>query len=65
MANKKVTRKRTKKTIPTCRQDESDLIRQRAYHIWETKGRSNDSTLDNWFEAKQQLKKEGLIKGIK
>jgi hypothetical protein len=65
MAKTKVTGKVTKKTISTCTQDVLGLIRQRAYHIWETKGRSNESTLDNWLEAEQQLKKERLIKNIK
>ena len=44
---------------------EKDLeqeIRERAYEIWESEGRSGDPE-DHWSRAKQELKDAGTLQG--
>jgi hypothetical protein len=36
-----------------------DMIRLKAYELWEMNGRPADSAEDNWFAAKDLLKKNG------
>ena len=56
MATKKVTRaKRKKKATPMRSKVNLELVRKRAYHIWEAKGRPNDSAVQDWAQAEQEL----------
>jgi hypothetical protein len=41
--------------------DDLEKIKERAYYIWEQKGRSADSAFQDWIEAERELKAEGLI----
>ncbi len=37
-------------------QNPDDMLKEKAYHIWESKGRPSNSALEDWLEAKRQLK---------
>jgi hypothetical protein len=54
MARKKLLAKEKKKTSYSSVSDEK--IRQRAYSIWERKGRPENNDLDNWLEAERELR---------
>jgi hypothetical protein len=34
--------------------DRHDLIRERAYHIWQERGQPDDSPDDHWYSAEQE-----------
>lgn len=34
----------------------SQMIRERAYHIWETKGCPHGNDFDNWLQAEKEIK---------
>lgn len=38
-----------------------EMIQERAYWIWEAKGKPANSDLDNWREAEAELKGKGLL----
>jgi hypothetical protein len=38
-----------------------EKIRERAYFIWESKGRDNRSADEDWLEAEEELKARGVI----
>jgi len=54
MARKRLLAKEKKKT--GCSSFPDEKIRQRAYLIWERKGRPENNELDNWLEAERELK---------
>jgi hypothetical protein len=56
MARKAVRRVRTAVRLSQDTNELSRLVEEKAYHIWESKGRPENSALDNWLEAKRQLK---------
>ncbi len=53
-AKKKVASPRKKKVVCSCAPD-VDKIRERAYLIWEEKGRPGNSDVEHWLEAEQQF----------
>lgn len=56
MARKKLLL-RTKRQ-PSCSSNpDAEKIRQRAYFVWEEKGRPQNRDLDIWLEAEKELKK--------
>lgn len=63
MAVKKSTE--SKKTKGNCSQKVSpdiiEKIREKAYFIWENKGRPENSSSDDWLEAERQLRKKGVM----
>ena len=54
MVRKRILVKDTRKTGPAVQ--DMDKIRQRAYLIWEQKGRPQNNDLDNWLQAERELK---------
>lgn len=38
-----------------------ERINERAYYVWEKKGRPQDSAVQDWVEAERELREEGLI----
>ena len=52
MVRRVVKRVRNKATSCQDTGDISRLIEERAYHIWESKGKPQNNALDNWLEAK-------------
>jgi hypothetical protein len=42
-------------------EEQQAMIRERAYYLWERKGYPDNSHENNWVEAEQELKKEGLL----
>jgi hypothetical protein len=55
---RKQMKKRRAKTATSQRPNPSDvprLIQERAYQIWESKGRPENSAFNDWIEAKRQL----------
>lgn len=38
-----------------------EKIKERAYYIWEKKGRPSNSTVQDWLEAEQELRDEKVI----
>ena len=54
MARKRILVKDIQKTSSSAQ--DLDKIRQRAYFIWERKGRLENNELDNWLEAERELR---------
>jgi len=51
------TFKTTKSSNPSApRTDVSDLIRKKAYELWEKRGRKAGHSLDDWLEAERIVK---------
>jgi hypothetical protein len=42
-----------------------DMIRLKAYELWEASGKPADSAEDNWFAAKELLKKNSQTNSVK
>lgn len=38
------------------------MIEERAYYIWESKGRPANSALEDWLQAEKELLSEGRLK---
>ena len=54
--NKKKLLVRTRKKTGSSFSPDVEKIRQRAYDIWEQKGRPQNSDLDNWLEAEREMR---------
>jgi len=55
MARKKILLRTKKQTnYPS---SDAEKIRQRAYFIWEERGRPQNSDMDIWLQAEQELKR--------
>lgn len=65
MARKKVatmTRVKEKMTSSGYSAKDLDKIREKAYLIWEAKGRPAQDDMSHWFEAEKVLKKKKAIR---
>ncbi|MBU1862314.1 MAG: DUF2934 domain-containing protein [Candidatus Omnitrophica bacterium] len=39
----------------------SEMIQERAYLIWERKGRLEGTSMEDWVEAEKELEREGML----
>lgn len=65
MAKKKVitmTRGGIKTTSSSYSPKDLERIREKAYLIWEAKGRPTQDDMSHWFEAEKVLRKEKAIR---
>ena len=58
---KKEKNKNTPEIISLYSYADLEKIKERAYYIWEQKGRPLDSAFQDWLDAEKELKAEGLI----
>ncbi len=58
-----IQRKKPSKTVKQRKYvtAELDMIQTRAYYIWEQNGCPENSALENWIQAEQELLKEGRL----
>lgn len=59
MAKKRTSKNKTAKQ--SIKYSDEDKIKKRAYFIWEAKGRKQNTTLEDWLEAEEELREEGII----
>lgn len=59
MAQKKIAKTGSKRTLATQQYSSTDLdrVKETAYQLWESKGRPSNSALDDWLEAERIQKK--------
>jgi len=65
MARKKVatmTRGKQKTTSAGYSPQDLEKIREKAYLIWEAKGRPAQDDMAHWFEAEKALKKQKVLR---
>jgi hypothetical protein len=57
MVKKRITFRRNKRTIyPENPSLNLEMIRERAYFIWEKKGKPENTSLEDWLEAEKSVK---------
>jgi hypothetical protein len=61
MARKISKKKKLRAEAPQNLSNVTQIVQERAYSIWESKGRPQNSALNDWLEAKRQLKIEKSI----
>ena len=61
MAKKRMMEKNKPESSRHYSSRREEKIRKRAYYIWKRKGEPFNSNFEDWIEAEEELKSEGII----